>query len=454
MLDTKQSWDDLVLRHAPDEETAYRILENRLYHNLTARFVQSHDYIAMERLFEIHATGEYDLIVIDTPPTRNAIDFLDAPARMADFFGGRLLRWLTLPYRVGGKRGTRVINVASRPFYQMADRILGSQFLAGHRRVLPQLPVDVRRVRRARAGGRAAAARQAHDVRGRHHARSRAAARGRDASARELVDARLPPRRAGAQQDAARLPASTRRRARGRRACVDDAGAARATRCVEPDDPALADRDAHRTRAAHGRRVVPNFSVVAMREAELRAELAAASPTSSCASRVRGRHQRRRRPRRASATCSSLTVAVTGAVSAGTISREHARRAGAHRDRALGEPISCTWSAWSSSWRPLADLSFADLLLLAPIAGEEGHRFVVLAQVRPVTGQTNYPQDLVGHGRRRGGAAARRPVPGAPARSSRATRRCSASKERVRVQCIPVRHAGPADRAASPARSR
>jgi len=129
MLDTKQSWDDLVLRHAPDEETAYRILENRLYHNITARFVQSHDYIAMERLFEIHASGEYDLILIDTPPTRNAIDFLEAPARMADFFGGRLLRWLTLPYRVGGKRGSRVINVASRPFYQIADRVLGSKFL-------------------------------------------------------------------------------------------------------------------------------------------------------------------------------------------------------------------------------------------------------------------------------------------------------------------------------------
>jgi anion-transporting ArsA/GET3 family ATPase len=129
MLDTKQSWDDLVLRHAKDEVTAYRILENRLYHNLTGRFVQSHDYIAMERLYEIHAGGEYDLIVIDTPPTRNAIDFLEAPARMADFFGGRLLRWLTLPYRVGGKRGTRVLSVASRPFYQMADRILGSKFL-------------------------------------------------------------------------------------------------------------------------------------------------------------------------------------------------------------------------------------------------------------------------------------------------------------------------------------
>jgi len=129
MLDTKRSWDELVLRHAPDEATAYRILDNRMYHNVTSRFVQSHDYIAMERLYEIHASGEYDLIVIDTPPTRNAIDFLDAPARMAEFFGGRLLRWLTMPYRIGGGRGVRMINVASRPFYQMADRVLGSQFL-------------------------------------------------------------------------------------------------------------------------------------------------------------------------------------------------------------------------------------------------------------------------------------------------------------------------------------
>jgi anion-transporting ArsA/GET3 family ATPase len=116
MLDTKQGWDELVLRHAPDEQTALRILDNRLYHNITARFVQSHDYIAMERLFEVHATGKYDLIIIDTPPTRNAIDFLEAPKRMAEFFGGRLLRWLTMPYRMGGGRGARVINVASRPW--------------------------------------------------------------------------------------------------------------------------------------------------------------------------------------------------------------------------------------------------------------------------------------------------------------------------------------------------
>jgi anion-transporting ArsA/GET3 family ATPase len=129
MLDTKQSWDGLVLHHAPDEATAYRILDNPLYRNITSRFVQSHDYIAMERLHELHTTGRWDLIVVDTPPTRNALDFLDAPQRMAEFFGGRLLRWLTAPYRVGGRRGARLVNLASKPFYQVADRILGGQFL-------------------------------------------------------------------------------------------------------------------------------------------------------------------------------------------------------------------------------------------------------------------------------------------------------------------------------------
>ncbi len=124
MLDTKQSWDDLIRTHAPDEETREQILANPLYQNISGRFVQSHDYIAMERLYEIHCEGKYDLIVVDTPPTRNALDFLDAPQRMADFFSSRLLRWLIVPYR------SRLVNVASRPFYQVADRILGTQFLA------------------------------------------------------------------------------------------------------------------------------------------------------------------------------------------------------------------------------------------------------------------------------------------------------------------------------------
>ena len=123
MLDTKKSWDALVARHAPDPTTAQRILDNPIYQDISGRFVQSHDYIAVERLYELHSEGSYDLIVVDTPPTRNAIDFLLAPERMADFFSSRLLRLLTVPYR------SRFADVARRPFYYVADRVLGSQFL-------------------------------------------------------------------------------------------------------------------------------------------------------------------------------------------------------------------------------------------------------------------------------------------------------------------------------------
>lgn len=123
MLDTKQSWDALVHRHAPDAATARQILDNPLYRNITGRFARSHEYIAMERLYELHAEGEYDLLVVDTPPSHDALDFLDAPERMAEFFGSGLLRWLIAPYR------SRLVSLASRPFYQVADRILGTQFL-------------------------------------------------------------------------------------------------------------------------------------------------------------------------------------------------------------------------------------------------------------------------------------------------------------------------------------
>jgi anion-transporting ArsA/GET3 family ATPase len=123
MLDTKAGWDDLVRQHAPSPAVRDQVLANPLYANITGRFVNSHDYIAMERLHELHASGRFDLVIVDTPPSRNALDLLDAPARMREFFGGRLLRWLTVPYR------SRLFTVASKPFYQVADRVLGSRFL-------------------------------------------------------------------------------------------------------------------------------------------------------------------------------------------------------------------------------------------------------------------------------------------------------------------------------------
>jgi anion-transporting ArsA/GET3 family ATPase len=123
MLDTKAGWDELIRRHAPDAKLRDTVLANPLYRNITGRFVNSHDYLAMEQLYDLHASGQYDLVVIDTPPSRNALDLLDAPGRMREFFGSRLLKWLTVPYR------SRLFTVASKPFYQVADRILGSRFL-------------------------------------------------------------------------------------------------------------------------------------------------------------------------------------------------------------------------------------------------------------------------------------------------------------------------------------
>ncbi len=130
MLDTSASWDDLIRRISPDDATTTKILANPLYRNITQRFVQSHDYVAMERLYELREQGSYDLIVIDTPPSRSALDFLDAPQRMADFFSSTLLKWITMPYRLGGERAGRLGYLAAKPFYQVADRILGSDFLA------------------------------------------------------------------------------------------------------------------------------------------------------------------------------------------------------------------------------------------------------------------------------------------------------------------------------------
>jgi anion-transporting ArsA/GET3 family ATPase len=124
MLDTKSTFDDLVQANAESPEQAEGILANRFYRNISGALSGTQEYMAMEKLYELHQSSDFDVVVVDTPPTRNALDFLDAPQRMADFFSSRLLKWLIVPYR------SRLVNAASRPFYQVADRILGTQFLA------------------------------------------------------------------------------------------------------------------------------------------------------------------------------------------------------------------------------------------------------------------------------------------------------------------------------------
>jgi len=124
MIDTKASWDDMVGRHAPDSATRERVLANDLYKTLTSRFVHSHDYVVTERLFDARETGNYDLVIVDTPPSRSALSVLDAPPRMEQFFSSRLLKLLTAPTQ------SRLLSIASRPFFLVADRILGAAFLS------------------------------------------------------------------------------------------------------------------------------------------------------------------------------------------------------------------------------------------------------------------------------------------------------------------------------------
>jgi anion-transporting ArsA/GET3 family ATPase len=129
MLDTKSTFDRVVTRYAPTPEQAERIIANRFYRNISTTLSGSQEYMAMEKLYELHAEGGYDLIVIDTPPTRNALDFLDAPKRMTDFFESRVLRWFLLPYMKGAGGFLKVANVAAATFLRVVKRIVGSEVL-------------------------------------------------------------------------------------------------------------------------------------------------------------------------------------------------------------------------------------------------------------------------------------------------------------------------------------
>ncbi|GAC1343504.1 MAG: ArsA family ATPase [Candidatus Dormibacteria bacterium] len=126
MLDMKTTWDRMIERYAPNREARQRILASPFYRGISEAFIGSHDYMAMEALYELHTGGEYDVLVIDTPPSRNALDFLEAPNHLVDFVGGRLLSWLARPSRLGW----RAFNVAAAPFLRMADRLLGADVLA------------------------------------------------------------------------------------------------------------------------------------------------------------------------------------------------------------------------------------------------------------------------------------------------------------------------------------
>jgi anion-transporting ArsA/GET3 family ATPase len=112
MLDSKRTFDALIERLAPDDATRDEILSNRIYQQLSSAVAGSQEFTAIAKLYELDQEGDYDLLVLDTPPSRNALDFLDAPSRLTGFFQGRAIKMFLRPAGLGGRllgRGTGVV---------------------------------------------------------------------------------------------------------------------------------------------------------------------------------------------------------------------------------------------------------------------------------------------------------------------------------------------------------
>jgi anion-transporting ArsA/GET3 family ATPase len=128
MLDMKRTFDEIVEQHA-DPDRAAQILANPFYQSLSSSFAGTQEYMAMEKLGQLRRAQEWDLIVVDTPPSRSALDFLDAPQRLSRFLDGKLLRLLTAPAKVGGRAYLRVLNAGFGMVTGVLTKILGTQVL-------------------------------------------------------------------------------------------------------------------------------------------------------------------------------------------------------------------------------------------------------------------------------------------------------------------------------------
>ncbi|MDX6229752.1 MAG: hypothetical protein QOI76_3142 [Frankiales bacterium] len=128
MLDMKRTFDEIVLTHAEGEK-AEQILANPFYVAMSSSFSGTQEYMAMEKLGQLKAIGTWDLIVVDTPPTRSALDFLDAPRRMATFLDGRLLRVLVAPAKAGSRAYVKVLAAGMSVFTGVLAKVIGAQLL-------------------------------------------------------------------------------------------------------------------------------------------------------------------------------------------------------------------------------------------------------------------------------------------------------------------------------------
>ena len=128
MLDMKRTFDDLVLSHT-DTERAEQIFSNPFYQSLSSSFAGTQEYMAMEKLGQLHQAARWDLVVVDTPPSRSALDFLDAPTRLGSFLDGKFIRLLTAPTRAGGRAYVRMLSAGMSMLTSTVSKLLGAALL-------------------------------------------------------------------------------------------------------------------------------------------------------------------------------------------------------------------------------------------------------------------------------------------------------------------------------------
>jgi anion-transporting ArsA/GET3 family ATPase len=129
MLDQKRAFDEIVERYAKDPEARERIFKNRIYRQISSTLAGSHEYAAMAKLYDIAQTQDYDLVVLDTPPTANALDFLDAPERLTAAIDSPAIQWFMKPYMAAGRFSLKALGMGASFVLKRLARFVGSQFL-------------------------------------------------------------------------------------------------------------------------------------------------------------------------------------------------------------------------------------------------------------------------------------------------------------------------------------
>ncbi len=129
MLDTKETFDFLIQKYAPSKEVAQKILTNHIYKFFSTLMAGTQEYMALEKLYELHESHDYDLIVLDTPPTKHALSFLEAPDRLAHFLDENILKWFLTPYLKAGTFSLKMLTSGSHLVFKLIEMLTGLHVL-------------------------------------------------------------------------------------------------------------------------------------------------------------------------------------------------------------------------------------------------------------------------------------------------------------------------------------